>query len=494
MPSSERFDILIVGAGASGCVLARRLADRGGRTVALLEAGPDLRAAAPAILHDGWNLPSGPEWPDWGYSSAPRSDGTTPNVRRGRLLGGTSWLTRFAVRGAASDFDEWVAAGNPGWSFDNVLPAFRRLETDLEFGGDAGHGSDGPLPVTRYPDLPISDVHAAALEALAGAGFRATDDMNSPDPIGFGRMPMSTRDGQRVTTLDAWLPTGWSSPNLTIRPESSVDRVVLEGDRAVGVRLADRTEIRADTVVLCAGVYGSPAILLRSGVGPEAHLREVGVPVAVDLPGVGANLADHPAVDLDTGWRGSGSDGPILHSIAMYRSSLAAGGDGPDMLFWLTDPDSPDAGFDLGPILLRPRSRGSVRLRSTDPEEPPIIHLPDLDDPSDVDRLIEGYQRGVELANHPALRAAGVASPPARPKLAAATGEIVRGTHHSIPHTVGTCSMGRDPSDGAVVDARGRVHGVRGLAVVDASIMPNAPSGFPHVITIMVAEQLAPTL
>lgn len=495
MPSSERFDILIVGAGAAGCVLARRLSDRGGRTVCVLDAGPDLRGAPPAMLHDGWNLPSGDAWPDWGYAAAPWRDGRAPKLRRGRLLGGTSWLTRFAVRGAASDFDGWAAAGNPGWAFADVLPAFRRLEHDLEFGADPGHGSDGPLSVTRYPDIPITAVHAAALAALVDAGFPSLDDMNAPDPIGVGRMPMSSRGGRRITTLDGWLPARWSSPNLTIRPDAPVDRVELGGDRAIGVRLADGTAIHADTVVLCAGVYGSPAILLRSGIGPERHLNDLGIRVAMSLPGVGANLADHPAVDHDVGWHGSGADGPILHSIAMYRSTLAPPGDpGPDMLFWVTDPDSPDAGFDLGPILLRPRSRGSVRLRSQDPGEAPVIQLPALDDPVDVARLVEGYLRGVELANHPAMLAAGVDSPPARPATGDAVRELVLATHGSIPHTVGTCAMGPDPAEGAVVGATGRIHGVGGLAVVDASIMPSPPSGFPHVITIMLAEQLAPTL
>jgi choline dehydrogenase len=494
MPSSERFDTLIVGAGAAGCVLARRVSDAGNRTVALIEAGPDLRGATPAMLRDGWRLPSGPDWPDWGYTAAPKADGSTPKVRRGRVLGGTSWLTRFAVRGAASDFDGWAAAGNPGWSFADVLPAFMRLETDLEFGAGAVHGSDGPLPITRYPGLQVSDVHAAAIEALQGLGFAAQDDMNAPEAIGVGRMPMSSRDGKRVTALDAWLPAGWSSPNLTVVPNAPVDRVLLEGDQASGVRLVDGREIHADTVVLSSGVYGSPAILLRSGIGPAADLRGVGIDVAVDLPGVGANLADHPTVELDAGWHGTPAAGPSLHTIAMYRSQLLAQDASPDLLFWLIDPDADDPAFYLDAILLRPRSRGSVRLRSADPLDAPIIELPRLTDPVDVDRLVEGYRRGVDIANRPGMRAVGVTAPPADPGSDAAVRELVRSTVSSIPHTVGTCAMGGAPADGAVVDAGGRVHGTRGLRVIDASIMPEPPSGFPHVITIMIAEHLAPTL
>jgi choline dehydrogenase len=494
MPIAQRYDTLIVGAGAAGCVLARRLSDRSNRTVALVEAGPDLRAPAPAMLRDGWRLPGGPDWPDWGFTAAPKADSSTPKVRRGRLLGGTSWLTRFAVRGAASDFDGWAAAGNPGWAFADVLPAFRRLETDLEYGAEDVHGSDGPLPITRYPGLHVSDIQGGAIEAMRAVGFAPIDDMNAPEAIGVGRMPMSSRDGQRVTTLDAWLPVDWSSPNLTVVCDAQVDRVLLEADRAIGVRLVNGSEIHADRVVLSAGVYGSPAILLRSGIGPAADLRGVGVRVAVDLSGVGANLADHPAVELDAGWRGPETDGPSLHSIAMYRSGLAAQDASPDLLFWLTDPETGDPSFYLDPILLRPRSRGSVRLRSPDPLDAPIIELPRLTDPFDIERLVEGYRRGVEIANRPEMRAVGVTSPPADPGSDDAVRELVRSTVSSIPHTVGTCALGPGPADGAVVDGRGRVHGVRGLVVIDASIIPEPPSGFPHVITIMVAEHLAPTL
>ena len=485
---AEGFDLAIVGGGAAGCVLARRFAESSGRRVILIEAGPDLRGASPPELHDGWTLPKPP---DWGYATEPDAAGATEKLRRGRLLGGTGWLTRFAVRGAASDFDAWAAAGNPGWAFADVLPAFRRLEADAEFGDRSWHGDRGPIPITRYLEHEPSLAHAAAATALEATGFRRVDDHNAPDALGVGRMPMSSRAGRRVTSVDAYLPTNQRVANLAIRTDALVDRVRVDAGRAVAVVLADGTEIAADAIVLAAGTYGSPPVLMRSGIGPAEHLRSIGIDVAVDLPGVGSNLADHPAVDLDAGWQGEGRVGPVTHSIGTYRSGLVPGA-GPDMLFWLIDPTVDDPAFYLDPILLRPRSRGSVRLRSADPADPPRIELPGVSDPLDVERLIDGYQRAVALANHPAFRkAAGGGTAPSDPGDRAATERAVHEGAYSIPHVVGTCAMGPTPADGAVVDALGRVHGVSGLSVIDASIIPEPPSGFPHLITLMLAEHLA---
>jgi choline dehydrogenase len=489
MGPHERFDVIVVGGGAAGCVLARRLSERGDRSVLLLEAGPDLRAATPAEYRDGWRMA---QPPDWGFESEPDATGATQPLRRMRMLGGTSWLTRFAVRGAAADFDAWATAGNSGWSFADVLPAFRRLEADLEFGTSPLHGHDGPIPISRYLDLRRSEIHATALEAFEVLGYPAIEDHNDGASVGVGPMPMSARDGQRVTALDGYLPPELALPTLTVAADSQVARVLLDGGRATGVELVDRTEIRADAVILSAGTYGSPTILMRSGIGPGEHLREIGIGVQVDLPGVGANLADHVGVDLDAGYRGRGVDGPILHSIASFRSSTAASSSGPDMIFWLTDPTGDEPRFYLDPILMQPRARGSVRLRSTDPTDRPRITLPRVqDEPADMERLAEGYRRGLELANRPEIRRlAGEPAPPDPGSVEELHRAIIENAY-SIPHVVGTCAMGPSPEEGAVVDALGQVHGVAGLAVVDASIMPEPPSGFPHIITIMIAEHLS---
>jgi choline dehydrogenase-like flavoprotein len=485
------FDIAVVGGGAAGCVVASRLAASGERTVVLLEAGPDVRAQTPAEWRDGWRLPT---LPDWGFESDPDGSGATARLRRGRLLGGTSWLTRFAVRGAAADFDAWAARGNPGWSYADVLPAFRRLEADAEFGGRPWHGDIGPIPVTRYPDLQPSPIHAAALEAFTALGFPAVVDHNEPAAVGVGRMPMNSKGGRRVTTVDAYLAPDMALPNLWIRAESPVAMVVLTGGRATGVRLVDGTEIGADWIVLASGTYGSPAILMRSGIGPAEHLAALGIDVRVDLPGVGSNLADHPGVDLDSGWHGPATAGPILHSIATFRSAGAAIDGAPDLMFWVSDPDGDEPGFWCDPILLKPESRGSVRLRSPDPVDPPAVSLPGVRVPRDVERLAEAYQRGLELAQRPEIRRLARAAAPSRPATPEALRRRVVENAYSIPHVVGTCAMGPSPEQGAVVDALGGVHGVERLSVVDASIIPDAPAGFPHLVTIMLAELLAERL
>ena len=488
-------DVLVVGGGSAGCVVARRVADATDARVLLLEAGPDLGAEPPPPFRDGWNNPTPGEWPhDWGYQSEPDAAGETASLRRGRVLGGTSWLTRFAVRGPAADFDAWAAAGNPGWSYEDVVSSFRRLEADIEYGDHAWHGDQGPMTITRYPDIPRSDIHRAALEAFADLGFPPVDDHNAPSAIGVGPMPMSTADGRRITTLDAYLPALQRPSNLTILPRSEVASILIEAGRATGVRLLAGGEIRAGWVVLAAGTYGSPSVLMRSGIGPADHLRDVGIDVLNDLPGVGRNLADHPGVDLDSGWKGDGpANAPVLHSIATFRSSSQGAASAPDLMFWVTDPAGQGQSFYLDPILLKPSGRGFVRLRSKDPGDKPRITLPDLTD-ADVDRLADAYLRGLELASHGAVRRLASGARPPTPGSREELRNRVRSGAYSIPHVVGTCRMGPNPADGDVVDALGRVHGIEALSVIDASIIPEPPTGFPQIVTIMIAEHIAANL
>jgi len=216
--------------------------------------------------------------------------------------------------------------------------------------------------------------------------------------------------------------------------------------------------------------------------------------IAVDLPGVGANLADHPAVDLDSGWQGAATSGPVLHSIATFRSADAAPDGAPDLMFWVSDPDGDEPGFYLDPVLLKPASRGSVRLRSSDPTAPPLISLPGVREPSDVTRLAEAYRRGLELAGRPEIRRLARNPPPPTPSTPEETRRRVIENAYSLPHVVGTCAMDSSPEGGGVVDALGRVHGVERLSVIDASIIPEPLSGFPHLVTIMLAEHLAEQL
>ena len=463
----------------------------GTRSVLLLEAGPDCRSDLPDELREGWGLLQ--RQLDWGYASEPDARGEVDPVRRMKLLGGTSWLTRFAVRGSPADYDGWAAHGNPGWSFAEVLPWFVRLETDADFGDRPWHGNQGPIPCTRYPDLDLADVTAACLEALPSLGIPLIEDHNEPGAVGAGRMPMSSSDGVRVTTADAYL-TDNSNQALTIRTGAEVADILFDGSRACGVRLVDGTVFEAGWVALCAGVYGSPAILMRSGIGPAGHLQSMVIPVRVDLPGVGANLADHPAVDVDCGtYGGRARSQPILHVLGTFRSSSCRADDAPDLMLWISDPGGEPATFEIAAVLLKPSSRGQVRLRSADPTQAPAIRIPKFDDPADATRLTECYQRAQGLAH-----SAGVArlvSGPSEPTVDERDARIrVQAERYSLPHTTGTCAMGKRPQDGAVVDATGAVHGTEGLAVIDASIMPDVISGFPHIPTVMMAERLSDVL
>jgi choline dehydrogenase len=341
--------------------------------------------------------------------------------------------------------------------------------------------------------MPQSEFAAAAMEGCFALGIKVIDDHNEPGAVGIARMPMTAQRGQRVTTADAYLPLA-TDANLTLRAEVLVANVVVERGRAVGVRLVDGTRVEAGRVVVCGGVYGSPALLMRSGLGPADHLREVGVDVVADLPGVGANLADHPQVWLDSGYRGGDTDATQLHTLATFRSRRCGADEPPDLAFWLGDPPpggEPGTAIEIEILLMTPASRGVVRLRSSNPADAPLIRLPCLDAPGDLERLVEGLQRAQELARTPALRR--VSAEPPSPELL--TDDDARTwiekERYSIPHTVGTCAMGRAPADGAVVDPTGSVYGVDGLSVVDASVIPTATSGFPHLVTIMLAERLS---
>jgi choline dehydrogenase len=476
--------VVVVGAGSAGCVLAARLSAEPRRRVVLVEAGPDYpsTAALPADLADA-SLPASSH--DWGLRSEPGGVA----LPRARVVGGCSATNAgFWLRGWPADYDAW-----PGWAFDELLPLFRSVEADRDF-ADEWHGGDGPVPVSRVPVDELEPYPRAFVDAALACGHAAVADHNRPGAVGVGPTPRNVRDGVRMSTALTHLAPARDRPNLEILAGTTVDRIELVDGRARGVRTQRGEVIAAATVVLAAGAYGSPAILLRSGIGPGAALRGLGIPSVVDLPGVGDNLVDHPLVAVDLPAR-PGRRGPALPVLLTARSTRADRDGPPDLHLFPAGPfDTPDgAVFGIVTGLMAPRSRGSVRLRSADPADPPVIDPAYLRHPDDVTRMVEATRAARRIS-----RTRPLADLVAGPEIAPGAGiadDDTTGLAESIcrrvgpyHHPVGTCAMG------AVVDARGGVHGAPGVLVADASIMPTIPSANTNASAVVVAERIASTL
>ncbi len=493
------YDVIVVGGGSAGCVVAARLSADERRGVLLVEAGPDYPVVAglPADIADE-SMPAMSH--DWGFASEPDEFGRSVPLPRGRLVGGCSATNAcFALRGWPANYDEWTARGNPGWSFADLLPVFRAVESDADFGGD-WHGSHGPVPIRRPSAGELSPLQRAFADTAAVADHPLASDHNRPGAVGVGPGPRNVRDGLRMSTALTHLAAARSRPNLTIWASAAVDRVELRGTSVRGIRIASGEIVDSDVVVVAAGSYASPAILMRSGIGPAAGLRGLGIPVAVDLPGVGDNLIDHPlaAVDLPTS---PGYAGSRFQVMLTMRSSLAGPDEPPDLHLFPAGPfdnaASPVGGvFGIVTGLLSVRSRGSVRLRSADPADPPRIDIAHLRHPDDMTRMIEATLQARQLSRTPPLAkfvtGAELAPGPAiSDDDTAGLARSIRERAGSYHHPVGTCAMGPNPDQGAVVDARGAVHGIGGLWVADASVMPTIPAANTNLSTIVIAERIA---
>jgi choline dehydrogenase len=487
-------DVVVVGGGSAGAAVAARLSEDGARQVVLLEAGHAYPPGGfPAVLTDEAVI-GGDADHDWGYTA--RGGRLSPKIvaLRGRTLGGSSAVNgTVAVRARPKDFENWNV---PGWSFDDVLPVFRRMENTLE-GAEPLHGHEGPFPIRQRQRRDMSPSSRGFIDACVHEGFARIPDFNAEVGGGVGAPPINVVDHVRQNTALVYLTSPVRArPNLTIHGEVLVDRVLVESGAAAGVVSADGTQHRARGVILCAGAYGSAAILLRSGVGPARDLHRLGIDVVADLP-VGQHLQDHPffynVYSLAPGHTQM-APGPLAQ---LWTASRHAGDDELDVHVnaqHLLDPAmSPTGGtIVLAVGLVRPESRGRLQLSSNNAVDPPIIDNNFLATERDRERMIEAVALARRIAANPVM------SPYIAGEMAPGEDvgdhdlpDAVESALNSYGHPVATAPMGRDGDERAVVDSHGAVHGVAGLRVVDASIIPLAPSVAINLTTVMIAERIS---
>lgn len=500
------FDDIVVGGGTSGAVVAARLSEDRSRRVLLVEAGPDHLDRAQHVALDDYRrvVLHGYHWPNAAMVDGERS----VFYPRARVMGGGSTINAaIALRGTPSDYDEWAAFTGGVWSWDAALPWLRAIEDDPA-GDPSLHGTGGPVPIRRWAEDELVPIQSAFYRAAQALGHPVMTDFNGPGQRGVGSWPMNLRGPLRVSTAIAYLGPARARDNLTIAADLEVRRVLLAEGRVTGVEVVQDgrpVRISAERVTLCAGAIGTPELLLRSGIGPADELLGAGLEALVDLPGVGANLMEHAMVPLAAiptpAWSDPAADPTTQVGI---RMTAPGSSDTDDMQVYCTsyfglDPQLRERvgapfGFMLFPALVRPRSRGRVRLDPAAPQGPARIELSLLADPEDLRRLVAGLEHTWELLHTEPLasRCAAVLYPPAQ-YMAAAQGRIgyVRAATQPIYHPVGTARMGAEDDALAVADAYGRVRGVTGLRVADASLMPTMPRANTNLTCVVIGERVA---